>query len=346
MFHAVTIKDIAQALSISPSTVSRALRDSHEISARTKTLVLEYAKKINYRSNPIAQSLKNQKSNSIGVLVADVANSFFSQAINGIESVAYENGYHVIITQSHDDYEREVVNIEHLADRCVDGLLISMSAQTTDYSHLTQLHERGLPIVFFDRIMPEIETFQVTTDNVNSAFEATSLLIKKGYSQIAFLGNAPQLSITSDRLQGYTDALKDHGLRYDERLVRFCDQGGRNPQEIKNILSELLSEPANIDAVLIASDQISTAAVRVLSTFDTLPSVEVIGFSNSTVIDLLSPRISYIQQNAFKMGQIAAQKLITILQSTYPISEFETTLLRGKLHWRGKSKNKLVADQI
>ena len=128
MFKPATIKDIAQALSVSPSTVSRALSDSHEISRETKKLVIEYAKQVNYHSNPVARSLKNGRSNSIGILVADVANSFFSEAINGIETVAYEKGYHVIITQSHDSYEREIMNLEHLANRSVDGILMSMSS--------------------------------------------------------------------------------------------------------------------------------------------------------------------------------------------------------------------------
>ncbi|EDM38918.1 LacI family transcriptional regulator [Pedobacter sp. BAL39] len=333
MFQAATIKHIAQALSVSPSTVSRALRDSHEVSTDTKKLVLEYAKKINYRSNPNAQSLKSRRSNAIGVLVADVANSFFSQAINGIESVAYDKGYHVIITQSHDRYDREVINMEHLANRSVDGLLISMSSQTTDYNHVTDLHQKGLPMVFFDRIIDEVDTFKVTTDNVQSAFEATSLLLEKGFRQIGFLGNAPQLSITIDRLKGYGDALKRYGLGPHPDLVSYCYEGGRNYDEVKMAITALFSSEPPMDALLIGSDQISTEAVRVLTTFDNPRKVTIIGFSNSEVIDLWSPRISYIRQNAVEMGKIAAQKLIALIESKYPVHEFETTLVSSELHF-------------
>ena len=227
MFKAATIKDIAKELGLSASTVSRALLDSHEVSAETKKKVSAYAKKINYYSNPAARSLKNSRSYSVGVMVADVANSFFSQTINGIESVAYEKGYHVIITQSHDQFEREVLNLEHLAGRSVDGILISMSAQTTDYSHLIALHGQGLPIVFFDRILEELGTFKVTTNNYKAAFDATSLLIEKGYRRIAHIANAPQLSITVERLEGYKEALRCAGITYDETLVRFCLKGGK-----------------------------------------------------------------------------------------------------------------------
>src|ERR1044071_8186893 len=134
-FEAVTIKDIAKALGLSTSTVSRALRDSYEISPETKKLVLEYAENINYRPNPIALSLKERRSRAIGVVVSEIANNFFSQAINGIESIAYNRGYHVIFTQSHESQEREKVNVQHLVSRSVDGLLISLSSESEDLSH-------------------------------------------------------------------------------------------------------------------------------------------------------------------------------------------------------------------
>src|SRR5436309_5302164 len=151
-FDSVTIKDIARALNFSTSTVSRALRGSYEISAETKKQVLEYAEKMNYRPNPIALSLKERRTRAIGVAVSEIANNFFSQAINGIESIAYNRGYHVIISQSHESEEREMVNVQHLASRSVDGLLVSLSSQTTDISHYIELHEKGLTIFLFVRI--------------------------------------------------------------------------------------------------------------------------------------------------------------------------------------------------
>ncbi|MES2826910.1 MAG: LacI family DNA-binding transcriptional regulator [Bacteroidota bacterium] len=340
MYRAATIKQIAEALSVSISTVSRALSDSHEVSAETKRVVREYARKINYHSNPIAVSLKKGRSNSIGVLLSDVASSFFSQVINGIESIAYEKGYHVIITQSHDSYEREVTNIGHLASRSVDGILMSMSSQTTNYDHVIGLHNRGLPVVFFDRIINEMETFKVTTDNFKSAFEATELLIKKGYRNIGHLTNAAQLSITIERLNGYKAALETHHIPYREQLVKCCNHGGRDHEEIEGVINELLADELKTDALLITSDRISTAAMRILNHLGKADSLTIIGFSNSDVIDLLSPKISFIRQNAFEMGQIAAGMLIKLIESKYPVYEFETKLLDGELHWRGQSKIK------
>ena len=180
-YENVTIKDIAKALNFSTSTVSRALRGSYEISDETKKTILEYAEKINYRPNPIALSLKDRKSKSIAVVVCEIANSFFSEAINGIESIAYNRGYHVIITQTHESAEREKVNVQHHASRSVDGILISLSSGTIDLNFLKDLNEKGLPIVFFDRITDEIETHKVTANNYKGAFQGTEHLIKQGF---------------------------------------------------------------------------------------------------------------------------------------------------------------------
>ncbi|HMR91061.1 MAG TPA: LacI family DNA-binding transcriptional regulator, partial [Chitinophagaceae bacterium] len=195
-FEAVTIKDIAKALGLSTSTVSRALRDSYEISPETKKLVLDYAEKINYQPNPIALSLKERRTHSIGVIVSEIANSFFSQAIDGIESVAYTNGYNVIISQTRESYEREVTNLNYLTSRSIDGLLVSVSAETTDFSSFRELSARGMPIVFFDRIASEIDTHKVIVDSYRGAYDATMHLIGSGYRHIAALAGSESLSIT------------------------------------------------------------------------------------------------------------------------------------------------------
>src|ERR1700733_2287635 len=224
-FEAVTIKDIAKALALSTSTVSRAVRDSYEISPETKQVVLEYARQINYRPNPIALSLKEKRSRSIGIIVCEIANSFFSQIINGIESIAYDKGYNVIIAQSHESYAREVINVQYLASRSIDGLLVSVSSETQDLDHLKNLHDRGFPIVFFDRIVDEMETHKVIVDNFKGAYDATEHLIQSGYRNIAALAGSEYLSITKERLSGYRKALEDHGLNYDESYIQHCLHG-------------------------------------------------------------------------------------------------------------------------
>src|SRR5882757_5572568 len=230
-FEALTIKDIAKALNLSVSTVSKALRGSHEIGRETKQAVLDYARENNYKPNPIAQSLKKGHSRSIGVIVCNIDNNFFSQAINGIESIAQKNGYNVIITQSRESYEKEVSNSEHLSSRSVDGLIISLSAETKDVGHLIKLHEKGLPIVFFDRITDEIPTHRVVANNYKGAYEATQHLIQQGYQRIAHVTSSDSLSNTRERLEGYKQALKDAGRQPDDRYIKFCLHGGMIREE-------------------------------------------------------------------------------------------------------------------
>src|SRR5882757_6213752 len=221
-FEAITIKDIAKALNLSVSTVSKALRNSHEISEETKKTVLAYASEFNYKPNPIAQSLKRGRSRSIGVIVCNIDNNFFSQVINGIESIAQNKGYNVIITQSRESYEKEVSNSEHLSSRSVDGLIISLSAETKNVNHLIKLHEKGLPIVFFDRITDEIPTHRVVANNYKGAYEATQHLLQQGCRRIAHITSSDSLSITRERLEGYKQALKDAGHEPDDRYIKFC----------------------------------------------------------------------------------------------------------------------------
>lgn len=328
MFKPITIKDIAQALELSASTVSRALSDSYEINDETKKRVLEYAEEHNYKRNPMALSLRRGRSYSIGVVVCEVANSFFSQAIDGIESVAYSKGYHVIISQSHDAYDREVVNVQHLANRSVDGLLVSMSAETRDFSHIEELHEQGLPIVFFDRVIDTFDTHKVTADNREGARKATQSLIDQGFNRIAHLANAAHLSITRERLEGYEEALKNNDLPLDKSLVRFCHHGGRIQQEVEDAVRYFLNLNERPEAFFVASDRLSMeclTALKKLVSHEKHPAVA--GFSNSEVLDLLQPGFSCIRQPAFEMGRTAMGMLIQLIESKYPVTDFESVIL-------------------
>ena len=339
-FETVTIKDIARALGLSTSTVSRALRGSYEISPETKKLVLEYAEKINYRPNPIALSLKERKSRSIGVVVSEIANTFFSQAINGIESIAYNRGYHVIISQSHESFEREKVTIQHLASRSVDGLLVSLSNETTDLSHLKQLHEKGLPIVFFDRITDEINTHKVTANNIKGSFDATQHLINKGFRRIAHITNSSNLSITRERLQGYRDALEKNNLPYDEKLIHYCYHGGMIYAEIEDEIQKMLSAANKPDAIVAASDRITTSCMTALKAAGKKVPDEIalIGFTNTNIAELFNPSLSAIRQPAFDMGQTATELLIQIIESKRPVTDFETRILDTELFTRESSQ--------
>jgi LacI family transcriptional regulator len=332
MFKPTTIKDIALALNISTSTVSRALRGGYEISEETKKKVLDYAEKINFTRNPIALSLKERRSYSIGIIVCEVANVFFSQAIDGIESIAYNKGYHVVISQSHDQYEREVINIQHLANRSVDGIIISLAAETKDYSHIEKLHEQGLPIVFFDRILESMDTHKVTSNNVKGAFEATEFLISKGCTKIAHLANAPQLSITEQRKTGYKDALKKHGIPFREDYIKYCEHGGSMQGEVEQAVKAILNLPEKPDAIFVASDRLSMACLSALKKYNPSDDIIVAGFSNSDVVNLLKPSLTCVRQPAFEMGRIATEMLINLIESKRTTDTFETKILDTTLY--------------
>ncbi len=342
MYEAITIKDIAKALGLSTSTVSRALRGSHEISADTKKIVVDYAEQFNYRPNPIALSLKERRSRSIGVVVCEIANNFFSQAINGIESIAYNRGYHVIITQSHESYEREIVNVEHLASRSVDGLIVSLSAETVQTEHFKKLHNKGYPIVFFDRVSDEIETHKVVADNYTGAYNATQHLIKTGFTKIAHISSAPHLSISIERLNGYKAALKDNNIPLNESYLKNCNHGGMIYKELETTVKNLMNLKDKPQAIFSAGDKLTISCLTALNALKIkVPEdVALIGFSNTPIGDLINPSLSSIKQPAFEMGQKATELLISIIESKKPIIEFEKIELKTELIVRASSNKK------
>ncbi len=345
-FEAVTIKDIAKALGLSTSTVSRALRDSYEISPETKKLVLEYAEKINYHPNPIALSLKERRSRSIGVIVCEIANSFFSQVINGIESIAGNNGYNVIIAQSRESFDRELLNLQYLTSRSIDGLIISVASETKDFRYFTELHEKGMPIVFFDRIVDEIATHKVIVDNYKGAYDATVHLLHNGFKRIATLSNAEGLSIAKERLAGYKGALVDNGFEINESLIKYCSHGGMMLSEVEEAVHALLKLKQPPDAILASADKLTTGCLRILKAkgIKVPGDIALVGFSNTDLTDMLDPSLSVIRQPAFEMGEVATRLLLQLVESKRPVTDFEIRVLSTELLIRGstsKTKEKI-----
>ena len=339
-FEAITIKDIARALGLSTSTVSRALRDSYEISPETKKLVLEYAEKNNYHPNPIALSLKERRSRSIGVIVCEIANSYFSQVINGIESIAYEHGYNVIIAQSRESFDREVLNLQYLTSRSIDGLIISVSTETKDFSYLRDLYEKKMPIVFFDRIVDEIDTHKVIVENYKGGYDATMHLIKNGYKRIASISTPEILSITKERLAGYKAALVEHGLSTEDSMVKYCQHGGMIVSEVEETLDELLKMEERPDAIFASADKLTTSCLRILKSRNlAVPGdMGLIGFSNTDLTELFDPPLSVIRQPAFEMGQLSMKMILQLIESKRPVTEFETKVLFTELLVRDSTK--------
>lgn len=327
-FTSVTIKDIAKELGLSTSTVSRALRDSHEISHDTKKMVMDYAEKINFKPNRIAQSLKDHKSMSIGVIVTEIANSFFSQVINGVESIAHNNGYTVIIAQSMESADRELLSLQHLTSSSMDGLIISVSTESKNFHYLKELHEKGMPIVFVDRAIDHIETHKVIVDNFKGAYKATKHLIDKGKKNIAILSNDIGLSISRDRMAGYEEALTEHNLPIKDTMIKYCNLGGMKYAEVEEAMKELMRKRIKPDAIFAGSDKLTIGCLRFLKErkIKVPDEVAVIGFSNTDLTDLIDPPLSVIRQPAFEMGEAATELLLTLIRSKKPVTKFETRI--------------------
>lgn len=331
-----TIRDIALKLNISISTVSRALRDQPEINIRTKTAVLEMAKKLNYEPNVVAQNLRTNKTNTIGVVVPDLVTHFFSSNISGIQEAASKLGYNVMICQSNESYENEVKNINILAASRVDGLLVSLSQETNTYDHLQKIYDKDIPLVLFDRVWDDLNVSKVIVDDEEGAFQATEHLIFQGRKNIAFISGPKELSISRNRLQGYLRALRAHNMQPREDLICYSNLQKESIVEQTQYLLNLESPP---DAIFTINDLAAiNAMIYIKSTGRKIPEdIALVGFSNAPVSALVEPSITTVDQPAHEMGKIAARHLLDQIKNPDTF-EPKSIILKTKLIIRNSSQ--------
>lgn len=333
--HSPTIKDIASELGISPSTVSRALKDHFEISEKTKQAVRETADRLNYKPNALATSLKYGKSNTIGVIVPEIVHFYFSTIISGIEDVAQGKGYNVIITQSNESAEREEVNLQTLYNHQVDGVLMSLSKHTKDETHLSSHLEKGLPIVLFDRVSSDQKCSQVTVDDYKGAYEATEHLIRKGYKKIAHYAGPEGLTITNQRLQGYQKALEANGFVFSEMLV-IRDR--YNKSEAHDAVYDLIKSEQP-DALFAFDDLVALEAIKAAQSYGKNVPIDfgVVGFCNWQFTEMTHPSITTVEQPGFEVGRKAAELLIDQIESETPI-QYQTVSIPTHLIARASTR--------
>ncbi|MEQ8627128.1 LacI family DNA-binding transcriptional regulator [Ekhidna sp.] len=332
-----TIKDIARELGISPSTVSRALKDHFEISEETKKAVRRVAEELNYQPNSLALSLRYSKSNTIGVIVPEIVHFFFSTVISGIEDIAQSRGYNVIITQSNESVEREMMNLQTLFNNRVDGILVSLSRESFDYTHFEAMMQKGLPIVFFDRVADTLETSKVTVDDFLGGYQATEHLIKQGYKRIGHLAGPENLDITNQRLNGFRKAHEDAGLAINEELIIFNQASDES--DAYNATYEMLKSK-NADALFASNDLAAMGAIKAAQKYgkNVPQDFGVVGFSNWQFTALTNPSITTIEQPGFEMGQHAAELLIKQIDGGEEDVEFELMKLPTNLLVRDSSQ--------
>lgn len=341
-YNPVTIKDIARELGISPSTVSRALKDHPDISPETKKAVNQLATKLNYQPNTVALNLRQSKTNTIGVIIPEIVHFFFSTIISGIEDVAYRAGYNVILAQSNESQAREVTDIKALFNSRVDGMLISVSRETTDFEHIESILAKGVPIVFFDRVYNNPQLSKVIVDDFAGAKEATRHLIEQGCKRIAHIEGPPNLDISTQRLEGYKAALTEHGMEIDEDLITVCPSA--TIDEGKEVTKRLISIKKRPDAIFASNDPTAMGAMLAVKEmgFKIPNDIAIVGFSNWLFSALMEPPLTTVDQPGFEMGQEAAKLLIRQIEKKGKDKEEteippETKILKTRLIVRDSS---------
>lgn len=333
----MNLKLLAKELNLSFSTVSKALRDSHEISKATKSKVLAKAKELNYQVNPLASNFRQQKSKTIAVVIPEVVNDFFGPVISGIEFIAQEKGYHTLICLTHEDMQKEIAITRLLQNGRVDGIMMSLSEQTSDTSHLEVFKENKIPLVFFDRIPENIPAHKITTDDFNCGIKATDHLIKNGCRRIAFLSISQNLSISNKRMNGYLEALRINKIKPDYTLILSCD---RDDKKNNALIRKLLKRKDRPDAIFASVEKLAMMSYEICGKLKLhIPNdIKIITFSNSYTAALLNPSLTTITQPAYEMGREAADILFALIEKKGEHLLKNETILNSKLIKRDSTK--------
>ena len=331
-----TLKDIASALNVSVSTVSRALRDSHEISQDTKKRIIDLARSMDYLPNPLALGLLKNKSFTVGVVVPEISYQYNSSAISGIEEVLEKYGYSVMLCQSHESWEQEVLHVKNLVASRVDGIIASLSEATTDISHFIYAQEKGIPVIFFDRVPEQANASKIIVDNENAGRIAVEHLIDCGKRKIAYIAGPKSLRISQIRYRGYKKALEKHGLAVEEDLHIYCD--------FTRVMGydscrKMIRRKLDFDAVFAVNDGTAAGVLTALREFKIkVPEeVAVIGFNDESYDIFLEPALSTIKQPAFKIGKEAAMIFLAERDVDIENLRAQTRVLETELIIRGST---------
>jgi LacI family transcriptional regulator len=314
MKRKVTLKQIAKELDVSISTVSKSLRNSPEISEDTRQKVQAFAKLYNYKPNNIALSLKNKKTKTIGIIIPEIVHHFFATVISGIEQVANENGYNVIVCLSDESFDKEVINMEMLANGSTDGFIMSLSKETEqkkDFHHIQEVINQGMPVVMFDRVTNDVLCDKVIIDDQMAAYEAVDFLISKGFKKVALVTTVDYVSVGKLRTDGYINALTDRGLAVKEDMIVKIEDIANCASKIEKMLEE--NRP---DAIFAVNELFAVTSIKLATKMGIkVPEdLSVIGFTDGIISQFSTPSITTVSQNGIKMGGRAAKLLIERLE--------------------------------
>jgi DNA-binding LacI/PurR family transcriptional regulator len=332
-----TIKDIARQLGISTSTVSRALRNAPDVNLSTKTAVMSLAEELDYSPNKLALSLLKKQTHTIGVIVPNL-DWVLATMVKGIDEVALEAGFTVMVCQSNESYGRELVNTRRLMDSLVDGFIVSVSSETKVFDHFKKMIDRNIPMVVFDRDSPELLAPKVMLDNFSGGLQATEHLLEQDYRHIAILAGPKNLSISNQRMEGYLTGLRNAGIKIDNDLIIHCDF---NQDYAYVATKELLAMKKKPDAIFTISDRMGIGAMLAIKDKGlSMPrDIGLVSFNNEPIVSLVTPAISSVDQPAFEMGKETARLFIEMIHSDLPMTD-KLIMLKPKLHIRESSRRK------
>ncbi|AEH00524.1 MULTISPECIES: LacI family DNA-binding transcriptional regulator [unclassified Lacinutrix] len=346
MKRKITLKQIARELDVSISTVSKALRNSNEISEDTRQKVQAFAKLYNYRPNNIALSLKNRKTKTIGIIIPEIVHHFFSKVIRGIELVANKRGYNVIVGLSNESFSKEVINMEMLANGSIDGFILSISKETLqqqDYHHFTETINQGMPIVMFDRVVNEIQCDKVIVDDLNGSKKAVFKLIEKGCKNIAIITTKDYVSVGKLRTQGYLEALEEKQIKAKGSLILKVDDALVSDDHLEVLekdIETLFTANKNIDGVFAVNEIYAITAMKVARKLNLrVPEdVQFIGFTDGVLSKHATPTLTTVSQHAQQMGEKAADLLIDNLEIEEEEEHYQTVVIETELIERDSTK--------
>jgi LacI family transcriptional regulator len=335
----VTLKMIAKEFGVSISTVSKALKDSPEIGLEMKEKIQAFAKYYHYRPNSLALNLRNQKTKTIGVILPEIVHHFFTTVITGIEQLANEKGYNVMICLSNELYEKEVINLEMLANGIVDGIIVSISKETEerdDYRHFEGLMRDGIPLVMFDRVVDKIDCNKVIADDVGGGFLATEYLIRNGCSKVALITTPDFVVVGNKRKEGYLKALNKYGIPVQEDLVIKVN----HENEIEGRLQDLYGRSIVPDGIFAVNEIYAATAMKACRKqgYEVPQHVEVVGFTDGLISEFTTPSLSTVAQHGRSMGRKALELLLDEIDSDDPEYRHKTSLIKTDLKIRNSTK--------
>ena len=304
----ITIKDIAKALGVSPSTVSRALKDNPDISQETRDAVHKYAKEHNYKPNALALNLRTSRSNTIGVIIPQLVHHFFSCVLSGIEATAAKAGYNILVAQSNEEYEREVKIVHSFLAARVCGVITSLAKDTVKYDHYQELLNNNIPIVFYDRICTGINTERVVVDDYAGSFAAVEYMIQTGCKRIFFYSGPPHLEISKNRRNGYLDAMKKYKIPVDDSMIKFCD----TREQAIAITPDILEEKNRPDGFFAINDETASGILYACkqAKLKIPEEISICGFTDGAIAQNTDPKLTTVEQHGEEVGESAINILI------------------------------------